>query len=261
MPHIVEARRVMQTPLWTAIEKKFVTTSQKRACHKRRYKFSLGKLLELLFEDLTLDEIAEKLKIPASTVHYSYDAYCRSIPCFGMESGMERHRRIWKKRKEQKIATLQNSTIEMPLLKEIEAMATRKGCLVRPLVRVNNVSGRIRVSPNALTIDGRSCYVHLISNSAQHSKKEDSPAVLSRLKLRSISIMDFGVRIICIRVPGFGKRTYVVPSGIIRDALFGKNPEAREAALYITLRSKHKGSRTLDIRSYLDAFDQIKYLP
>jgi hypothetical protein len=249
MLQLPEVRRLLESPEVREVESRFVSAHRRKGNFPRKSNFSLAKFIELLLNDLTFEEVGEKLGMGRFSVAGYYERYCRDLACFKGESGMERRERIYTARTEKKIRELRCSWVEDPLLAGLSAKATEMGCVVTPVV-FGEEHGHLGISSRRLNIDGKNCQVHKIT----YVNRVHGGSRIG-LELKPETILEPDVRIICVRAPGVAKGDYPIPASVIANKFL----ELSGRRVLLTLKEKGPRSKALDIRSYLNGFKRIKH--
>ncbi|MDR3547698.1 MAG: hypothetical protein P4M11_05430 [Candidatus Pacebacteria bacterium] len=251
MPELVRVLRILKSPEAIAAEARFVRVrNYKKGNFERQCRFSFQRFVELLLNNKTSKEIGDELHITTDVVAYYYSRHCQNLSCFRGESIVERQKRILAARRDAHIKELLGSPFTSSLLSELAEIAISMGCKVTPSI-VGGTKHPLAVSLRSMDIDGKTCCVHEINYLRRNR---------AFIQLKGESILDYDVRILCIRVPGVGKRNYVVPSSVICAKLFPNNYQGFRR-LSIGLTDRRPTSGLLDARPYLNAFREIRNYP
>ncbi|HUQ30396.1 MAG TPA: hypothetical protein VM103_02650 [Candidatus Paceibacterota bacterium] len=145
------------------------------------------------------------------------------------------------------------------IMRKVLAAVIRKaraaGCKVET-VRPNRFSGH--VSRRTLLVNEHLCSVHQVTKKSQpeRAKRFYARVVVTYKKLEKVAALIFHVTI-----DGLPQRDFVIPSRVLRAALFGSNPTCDRKTLYLPLErlpSYHMRKPAINYWNYEGAWDRVR---
>lgn len=236
-------------------EARLIFYEYRRRSFTSRCTLSFEELYELFIaEELTVEEIAEKASISASSMCDLYENHFRRF-C-GNRSAMDRYLLIQRRQRERRLATIRTTLPDVPYLHFVAEEAANAGHSVETCVRTKGNGTISAVLRTTLVISGIDCRVHVIKRAKPLQAGRTQRFGCVQLARSRVNQAD--IHIFLIWINGVSRRVLIVPTATILSKLF-PHEEARVGQLNVPLKFGNMARRSgrLNVWDFVGRWDLV----